>query len=101
MKRLLIFVIWFLLMATLTLPIGWYLFAYYGVSVDTGEFVMIVVPFIIFLLFIISESSRDAIIYILLFPFRTLDELGELRKKSRIKRYSRRKYIKMKARSTI
>ena len=96
MKRLLIFVIWFLLMAVLTLPIGWYLFAYYGVSVDTGEFVMIVVPFAIFLLFIISESFRNGIIYVLVFPFRTLDELNEARKRNRIKRYSKRKYIKLK-----
>lgn len=96
MKRLLIFVIWFLLMTVLTLPFGWYLFAYYGVSIDTGEFAMIVVPIVIFLLFIISENFRDAIIYVLIFPFRTLDELSDLRKRNRIKRYSKRKYIKIK-----
>jgi hypothetical protein len=98
MKRLVVFVIWFLLMSIITLPIGWYLFAYYGVSIDTSEFIMIALPVVIFLLFIISETFRDAIIYVLKFPFHTLDELSEARKKNKIKRYSKRGYIKMKLR---
>lgn len=95
-KRIFVFILWYSLMASFTLPVGWYIFSYSSIDIEMSESIMILIPCTIFILSIISERFMEMIVYIITFPFRTLDELDSALIKRKIKIYSKRKYIKIK-----
>ena len=96
MKWFLKILLLFVILIVSVFPIGWYVFYYINVDIESSENIGILIPTFVFLLCFIVPSIRDGVIPLLTSPIDFLDFLEKSKYNKRIKKYKTRDYVTIK-----
>lgn len=96
MKNLFHFVIWFTLMAFVSLPIVWYLNSFFGLSYNIGEPLVLIAGSLFIILAVLSTEFFELVLFYFEWPFRMFRKIETYIENREVNKLRTKNYVRIK-----